>query len=613
MCVIGAVAFEPAVLAAPQRRNQNVTGFVPPTVMPPPGVVSGEVATGLIIGGGGGSAGVAAGIGGAPAALLAAAGVAAFAGTTLALNAAFPCGIDFGSLHVGPSCMADPMTFPTEPVQSNLEFCNRLGPVAQAAAASAPAGASSTTNWSAPICQNVAISPIRNPGGTAMALRASHNGFASGSEAVSLSWDTARAAQHVIVGVYYRNAAGEWGWASLQQTSSGGQEIHWRWLIEEVGSWSTAQSIYVVSRQAEDGMCQGLPICSIGPASKLAVRIGTALNTSSGYTTKLEFPVDRRVAQHGVPMRTVATKWCVDEAGNPESESPYTHHTPWYYQASPVPIEFPACATATGIATRIRSVVQLPDGYEQEQLDISLNPAHLDAIRALRTCVGGCAPVLDPVTEQCVIGSTNVSAAWCTAQEGYTPQTGQPVIGAPTRTPTGGPSTNPPATTPSTPTNTPTTSPIFSPTNNDDECFPSGWGLLNPVDWVLKPVKCALVWAFVPEEALEPRVGRLLEQIGGTGAGSAFTTATTMVDSVTGPLAELGNGPCAGPSFDITYNGNVETVTPVSSCDGWRATLAASFRLMVAAVWVFAAGASTVNYATRVLVGHPIVGEGSDD
>lgn len=30
------------------------------------------------------------------------------------------------------------------------------------------------------------------------------------------------------------------------------------------------------------------------------------------------------------------------------------------------------------------------------------------------------------------------------------------------------------------------------------ECFPTGWGVLNPLEWVAKPVGCALQWAFVP-------------------------------------------------------------------------------------------------------------------
>ena len=33
-----------------------------------------------------------------------------------------------------------------------------------------------------------------------------------------------------------------------------------------------------------------------------------------------------------------------------------------------------------------------------------------------------------------------------------------------------------------------------------DECWPSGWGWFNPADWVLKPIKCALEWAFIPPE-----------------------------------------------------------------------------------------------------------------
>lgn len=40
--------------------------------------------------------------------------------------------------------------------------------------------------------------------------------------------------------------------------------------------------------------------------------------------------------------------------------------------------------------------------------------------------------------------------------------------------------------------------------NPDQErnCFPSGWAILNPVEWVVKPVQCALQWAFVPRPAV---------------------------------------------------------------------------------------------------------------
>ncbi|MDI1338132.1 MAG: hypothetical protein PSU94_18275 [Lacunisphaera sp.] len=33
-------------------------------------------------------------------------------------------------------------------------------------------------------------------------------------------------------------------------------------------------------------------------------------------------------------------------------------------------------------------------------------------------------------------------------------------------------------------------------------CFPTGWAVLNPVEWVTKPVQCALQWAFVPRTSV---------------------------------------------------------------------------------------------------------------
>lgn len=36
---------------------------------------------------------------------------------------------------------------------------------------------------------------------------------------------------------------------------------------------------------------------------------------------------------------------------------------------------------------------------------------------------------------------------------------------------------------------------------DEDECWPDGWGWMNPAEWVLRPVKCAFTWAFVPPDA----------------------------------------------------------------------------------------------------------------
>lgn len=43
--------------------------------------------------------------------------------------------------------------------------------------------------------------------------------------------------------------------------------------------------------------------------------------------------------------------------------------------------------------------------------------------------------------------------------------------------------------------------PVADPTvDTVGECFPSGWGVLNPVEWVYRPIKCAFVWAFIPPD-----------------------------------------------------------------------------------------------------------------
>ncbi|NYI41413.1 hypothetical protein [Demequina lutea] len=36
------------------------------------------------------------------------------------------------------------------------------------------------------------------------------------------------------------------------------------------------------------------------------------------------------------------------------------------------------------------------------------------------------------------------------------------------------------------------------PSSDSTQCFPHGWGVFNPSEWVLQPVKCAFAWAFVP-------------------------------------------------------------------------------------------------------------------
>jgi hypothetical protein len=43
-------------------------------------------------------------------------------------------------------------------------------------------------------------------------------------------------------------------------------------------------------------------------------------------------------------------------------------------------------------------------------------------------------------------------------------------------------------------------------TTEQAQCFPSGWGMLNPVEWVMKPVGCALDAAFKPKKDVQTRI-----------------------------------------------------------------------------------------------------------
>ncbi|WP_432488723.1 hypothetical protein [Kineococcus sp. SYSU DK018] len=74
------------------------------------------------------------------------------------------------------------------------------------------------------------------------------------------------------------------------------------------------------------------------------------------------------------------------------------------------------------------------------------------------------------------------------------------------------------------------------PAAEGSECWPSGWGVFNPLEWVYRPVRCALVWAFVPSEPLGPQVSEIGSTIAATPPlswpadlwSNAFPSASTL-------------------------------------------------------------------------------------
>lgn len=92
-------------------------------------------------------------------------------------------------------------------------------------------------------------------------------------------------------------------------------------------------------------------------------------------------------------------------------------------------------------------------------------------------------------------------------------------------------------------------------------CFPGGWAALNPVNWVVQPVQCALEWAFVP------RASVLKAQLD-TGGAAFKTKMPGQLQSVVGswhfvaPAAS-----CGGLRLDLGWLPGGKVMTIMNSCE----------------------------------------------
>ena len=116
------------------------------------------------------------------------------------------------------------------------------------------------------------------------------------------------------------------------------------------------------------------------------------------------------------------------------------------------------------------------------------------------------------------------------------------------------------------------------------ECWPSGWGAVNPANWVLQPTKCALKWAFVPgPAALTEFTDGVKADLGTTG----ITDVSGAVGDVFSSLPEGGSG-CQGPGFTWPQTG--VTYHPLDACAGPMATAAAASYALATIVIVVSGG-----------------------
>ena len=82
------------------------------------------------------------------------------------------------------------------------------------------------------------------------------------------------------------------------------------------------------------------------------------------------------------------------------------------------------------------------------------------------------------------------------------------------------------------------------------QCFPTGWGVFNPLEWVQRPVMCALEWAFVPTPAaLTANTAKVDRAVATSGLGTITANVTQL-----GAIPIPGNG-CGGIPLKFTLGG----------------------------------------------------------
>lgn len=134
------------------------------------------------------------------------------------------------------------------------------------------------------------------------------------------------------------------------------------------------------------------------------------------------------------------------------------------------------------------------------------------------------------------------------------------------------------------------------PADQGKNCFPSGWGVLNPLEWVQKPVQCAFTWAFVPKtSAITTAQNTVATNVANSGIGS-LTTALAGFGVI-----GIGDGGCSGIPIDFKmYTLEVDSHL-LAACHGDPLeAVAASTHTILTAVITSAAILASLRYVAVI-------------
>lgn len=115
----------------------------------------------------------------------------------------------------------------------------------------------------------------------------------------------------------------------------------------------------------------------------------------------------------------------------------------------------------------------------------------------------------------------------------------------------------------------PETSPNGDPSTEGGNCYPTGTAAWNPLEWVMRPVQCALVWAFVPDTGT---VTQTKTQIQAALDATGIPAIGARVGDAFGGLEGQGGSGCRGPGF--TFPLDKKEYYLLDACSGAMAQLA---------------------------------------
>lgn len=126
-----------------------------------------------------------------------------------------------------------------------------------------------------------------------------------------------------------------------------------------------------------------------------------------------------------------------------------------------------------------------------------------------------------------------------------------------------------------------------------------GWTDLLTGAILIRGGKCLLVWAFIPEGGVQPRMEAAKAQWTGSPIGSWVGTMVAIPGNAAGELTS-GSG-CSGPVWQLPLGGREYRFAPLDACDEPMATIATGVKLLVSALLLVAGWRTMTRLVTSSL------------